>query len=242
MENYDNTAPLQVEAQHLGFFETPLAYTRLKDAEPLLKDLEMAIGKKRVTSEGVNRSNIGGWHSDTDMLNWGASAATKLADTAIKICKRLSHFQDSSVDSYDWSVRMWANVTSHGGLNQAHAHPGNLWAAVLYLDLGEDLDENLEGAPDSKKKVGGAFYIEDPRFPMAAMHNTASRLIGSNGQPQLYEVDLNLERGNLLIFPAWLRHGVRQYTGNRQRVSIAMNIDAVKNRIQSSKIHSRRTK
>lgn len=224
MQNHDDTTPLKVEAQHLGFFETPLAYTRLKDAEPLLEDLEVAINKKLATSAGLSRSNIGGWHSDTDMLNWGGSAAVKLADTTIKICKRLSHFQDSTVDSYDWSVRMWANVTSKGGLNQAHAHPGNLWAAVLYLDLGEELDKT----PGSKEDVGGAFYIEDPRFPMAAMHNTAARLIGSNGQPQQYEVELNLERSNLLVFPAWLKHGVRQYTGSRQRISIAMNIDAVK--------------
>ena len=220
MRNHETTAPLKVEAQHLGFFETPLAYTRLKDAEHLLEDLDAAVIQNMAISSGLNRSNIGGWHSDTNMLTWGGSAAVKLADTAIRICKRLSHFQESTVGSYDWSVRMWANVTSNGGLNQAHAHPGNLWAGVLYLDLGEK--------PDRTEDVGGAFFIEDPRFPMAAMHNPAARLVGSNGQPQQYEVELNLERGNLLIFPAWLRHGVRQYTGQGKRISIAMNIDAVK--------------
>ncbi|MFK7862662.1 MAG: TIGR02466 family protein [Pseudohongiellaceae bacterium] len=217
MQNYDNTPPIKVEAQHLGFFETPVAYTRLKDASNLLSDLEAAIRSNMTKSEGILRSNIGGWHSDTDMMDWGGSAAAKLADTAVKICKRLSHFKESSVDSYDWTTKMWANVTGAGGLNQAHAHPGNLWAAVLYLDLGEEVEKS--------KDVGGAFFIEDPRFPMAAMHNTAARLIGVNGQPQQYEVEFNLEPGNLLVFPAWLRHGVRPYTGNRQRISIAMNID-----------------
>lgn len=220
MQNYDNTPPLKVEAQHLGFFETPVAYTRLKDAAQLLLDLEEAIRSNKANSEGIHRSNIGGWHSDTNMMNWGGSAAVKLADTAIKICKRLSHFKESSVDDHDWTTRMWANVTSAGGLNQAHAHPGNLWAAVLYLDLGAE--------PESSTDSGGAFYIEDPRFPMAAMHNTAARLMGVNGQPQQYEVEFNLEPGNLLIFPAWLRHGVRPYTGSRERISIAMNIDAIK--------------
>lgn len=185
-----------------------------------MKDLEASITQNQAASAGLNRSNIGGWHSDTDMLNWGGSAARKLADTATKICKRLSHFQESSADGYNWSVRMWANVTENGGLNQAHAHPGNLWAAVLYLDLGDEAGDDLD--------VGGAFYIEDPRFPMAAMHNTAARLIGCDGQPQKYEVEFNLERGNLLVFPAWLKHGVRLYTGKRKRISIAMNIEAIK--------------
>ena len=103
-------------------------------------------------------------------------------------------------------------------MNQPHAHPGNLWAAVRYLDMGDELE--------SDEDVGGAFYVEDPRFPMAAMHNTAVRMIGVDGKPQQYEVELKLERGNIVVFPAWLRHGVRPYTGKRERISIAMNIDA----------------
>ena len=99
-----------------------------------------------------------------------------------------------------------------------HAHPGNLWAAVLYLDMGDETD--------CSEDVGGAFYLEDPRFPMAAMHNPAVRMMGVDGQPQHYEVELQLARGNLVVFPAWLRHGVRPYTGKRERISIAMNIDA----------------
>ena len=46
------------------------------------------------------------------------------------------------------------------------------------------------------------------------------------GKPQQYEEELKLERGNIVVFPAWLRHGVRPYTGKRERISIAMIIDA----------------
>ena len=69
-------------------------------------------------------------------------------------------------ENYRWAVRIWAKVTPEGGLNHLHCHPDNLWAAVLYLDMGEE--EELGDA-------GGALYLEDPRFPMAAMHNTAGR-------------------------------------------------------------------
>jgi uncharacterized protein (TIGR02466 family) len=219
MQDYKKLPPLKVEAQHLGFFESPVVYARLPESEQLLADLEKAIRDNMAKSTGLARSNVGGWHSDTDMLQWGGSAAEKLADTAIKVCKRVSHFKDSQVDNFDWTTKMWANVTPHGGLNQAHAHPGNLWAAVLYLDLGE--------TPDDPADVGGAFYIEDPRFPMAAMHNAGFRLLGANGQPQQYEMEFNLQPGNLIVFPAWLKHGVRRYLGKRERISIAMNIDAL---------------
>ncbi len=195
-----------------------MAYCRLKEGETLLQELEQHIRENRAEAEGLSRSNIGGWHSDTDMLQWGGEAANRLAESAINIAKRMSHFQEASPEAYDWQLRMWANVTPPGGLNQPHAHPGNLWAAVLYLDMGDE--------SDSSEDVGGAFYIEDPRFPMSAMHNTAVRMIGSDGKPQQYEVEFKLERGNIVVFPAWLRHGVRPYTGRRERISIAMNIDA----------------
>ena len=133
------------------------------------------------------------------MMVWGGEAANRLSVVAINIAKRMSHFQEASPDVYDWQLRMWANVTPPGGLNQPHAHPGNLWAAVRYLDMGDEVE--------SDEDVGGAFYVEDPRFPMAAMHNTAVRMIGVDGKPQQYEVELKLERGNIVVFPAWLRHG-----------------------------------
>ena len=55
-------------------------------------------------------------------------------------------------------------------------------------------------------------------------------MIGIDSQPQQYEVEFKLGRGNLVVFPAWLRHGVRPYTGKRERISIAMNIDAQRKR------------
>lgn len=218
MTNQKQQTPLRVEAQQVGFFETPVAYCRLKDGDSLMQELEKSIRKNQDQTGGVKRSNFGGWHSDTDMLQWGGEAASRLAESAINVAKRMTHFQEANSDRYEWRVRMWANVTSTGGLNHIHAHPGNLWAAVLYLDMGDEAD--------STEDVGGAFYLEDPRFPMAAMHNTAVRMIGIDSQPQQYEVELKLARANLVVFPAWLRHGVRPYTGKRERISIAMNIDA----------------
>lgn len=207
----------KVQAQHVGLFETPVAYCRLNNCEPLLTDLEHTIRQHMASDDGLKRSNIGSWHSGTNMLQWGGEAAMKLAESAISIARRLTHFEESSAERYDWMVKMWANVTPAGGLNHLHAHPGNMWAAVLYIDLGDQ---------DSAGDVGGAFYVEDPRFPMIAMRNTAARLISSDGKPQQYELEFKLTRGNLLVFPAWLRHGVRPYTGTRERISIAMNIDA----------------
>lgn len=206
----------RVKAAPRPFFETSVAHARLEGADALIADLEAAIRRRMAESEGVKRSNHLGWHSDTAMMSWGGAAARKLSDTAIQVARRMSHFKEAGADDFDWRVAMWANVSPPGALNQLHAHPGNLWAAVFYIDSGEEPDQD----------VGGALYLEDPRFPMSAMHNTAFRLVGQDGRPQDYQPNLVLTRGDLVVFPAWLRHGVRPYSGRRDRISIAMNIDA----------------
>ncbi len=210
--------PIKVKAQPIALFETPVAYATIAQAEELTRDLLAAIELRRSQTAGLKRSNEGGWHSDTDMLSWGGAAAQKLADTAISVAKKMSHFEGASVEDFDWQARMWANVTEAGGLNTLHAHPGNLWAAVFYLDMGKDSDGSQES--------GGNFYLEDPRFPLAAMHNPGFRLIDGSGRPQQIQAQLKLDKDNLIVFPAWLRHGVRAYTGNKQRISVAINIDA----------------
>ena len=217
----DKLRPQAAKVQPLGLFETPLAYGNLTDGDALISELERLIRQRKDQSPGLARSNIGGWHSDTDMLEWGGQPAQKLAQTAINIAKRMSHFQDSSVADREWLVRMWANVTPAGGLNHLHSHPGNLWAAVLYIDMGYETEQESRNA-------GGSFYLEDPRFPMTAMRDTAFRMRGADGEPQQHQTEIQLQRGNLIVFPAWLRHGVRLYTVKRERISIAMNIDAVR--------------
>ena len=115
-----------------------------------------------------------------------------------------------------WSVRIWANVSPSGALNVSHAHPGVLWAAVYFIDMGM--------APGDSE--GGELYFEDPRFPVPQMTFPGFRAIGTDGNPQVIEQRVRTERGDLVMFPGFVRHGVRPHRGSRDRVSIAMNIYA----------------
>jgi len=218
MTEHASPYDFRTRAQSLGLYETPLAYCQLQGAEDFLRDLENRVRRRRETDPGIQRSNIGGWHSDSNMLEWGGRAASKLGETAVSIARRMTHFKDSSADAFHWPLQMWANITPPGGMNDMHAHPGNLWAAVLYLNMGNQGDESRD--------VGGNFFVEDPRFPMTVMKNPGMRLVGMDGTAQDIQQEFRLQRGDLLVFPAWLRHGVRPYTGTGERLSVAVNIDA----------------
>ncbi|MEM6625890.1 MAG: 2OG-Fe(II) oxygenase family protein [Pseudomonadota bacterium] len=214
----ETLSDIRVEAKRGVLFETPIVQASFKNADSLLNELDAAVRQRLADdSEGVQRSNIGGWHSDTFMTQWGGDAARALTDKAITIARRLSSFGEKSHDDFNWTTQMWANVSGPGASNHMHVHPGNLWSAVFYLDM---------GGAEEDPEVGGAFYFEDPRFPVAVMHNTAFRFVGQDGQPQSWQPEIRPKRGDLLMFPAWLRHGVRPYTGDKERVSIALNVDA----------------
>jgi uncharacterized protein (TIGR02466 family) len=199
---------IRVRAAQHGLFETTILHGQLTDSEPLSAALEAAIRTRRDSDAGIARSNVGGWHSRTDMLDWGGPAAAKLADMAIRMAKRMSHFTGTPPD---WSVRMWANVSPPGALNMSHAHPGVLWAAVYYIATGE-------------AGQGGELYLEDPRFPLPQMTWPGFRALGIDGQPQDPDFRIAPRRGDLILFPAWMRHGVRPYEGKGERISIAMNL------------------
>lgn len=208
---------LRVRAAQLGLFETPILHAQLQEPATIDAELRHAILSRAAGDvDGLNRSNIGGWHSDTDMLAWGGPAAGRLADLAIRMARRASHFEGRDPARVEWTVRMWANISPPGALNMSHAHPGILWAAVYYLDMGTD---------PTDADLGGELYFEDPRFPVTMMRLPGFRMIGIDGQPQSNERRLPTRAGDLVLFPSWLRHGVRPHRGSRDRISIAMNID-----------------
>lgn len=216
------TAPLpadalRVRAAQLGLYETPILHAQLQNPAAIDSDLRRVILSRAAgNADGVNRSNIGGWHSDTDMLTWGGPAAGRLADLAIRMARRASHFERRDAARVEWSVRMWANISPPGALNMSHAHPGVLWAAVYYFDMGTD---------PADRDTGGELYFEDPRFPMTMMRLPGFRIVGTDGEPQSNERRLQTRAGDLVLFPSWLRHGVRPHRGSRDRISVAMNID-----------------
>lgn len=215
-------ADIKIKAQMTPMFETPVVLAKFEQADGLIDDLKAVILKQmQADPDGMKRSNVGGWHSDTEMLSWGGAPAKILCEKAIAMAKRLSAFAGASHDDFSWWCQMWANVSGPGASNHMHIHPGNLWSAVLYVDMGGDGETG-----DDVSQSAGRLYFEDPRYPVAYMHNTRFRFVGPEGQASQVQPELKTQRGDFVMFPAWLRHGVRQYAGNRQRISIAMNVDA----------------
>ena len=206
--------------QAAGLFETPVVVDTLPDHVELNRQLRDTILARREADGGIQVSNVGGWHSDTRMLDWGGTAAMSLLE---RIIAAADHFtvdvRGEGASRYRWFPEMWANVSPPGAANQYHAHPGSFWSAVYYVDDGYD------GSTD--QTLGGELILLDPRMPGVAMNTPDLRFRRPGQRPQQVESHLRPASGRIVIFPSWLSHAVKPYKGATLRISIAVNLSAV---------------
>lgn len=195
-------------------FSTPLLKARPPDAEALCRELSNRINEHRRSNTGLNRSNLGGWHSAANMTDWGGEPARALANFAVaEVSAHMIDIAKRGKRDFNWGIEMWANVNRPGDANQLHCHPAAYWSGVFYVDPGGD-----------GERTGGELLLEDPRYPMAYMTVPDLVLRHADGSPMASQYPLRPEAGLLVLFPSWLRHSVRPHGGSRERVSVALNL------------------
>lgn len=198
-----------------AIFPTNIIETRLKDAARLNPALRDVVAARKAADPGISRSNIQGWHSDTEMARWGGEPARALALATLQVCGMHTHDRALSGGKprFEMGLEMWANISPAGASNQLHAHPGCVWSAVYYVDDGGDLES-------------GRLVLHDPRYPMNRMA-APDLVFASNGVAEEIRVEIAPEPGKLVVFPSWLMHSVKPHKGARDRISIALNVMAI---------------
>lgn len=198
-------------------FSTPFVIDTLQSAEGIATLREAIEAEQTRDGDGVQISNINGWHSNTQMLEWGGEAARALAYKAMTMADEQTVDAKSPDESrFDWAPEMWANVSGKGAANQYHFHPGSFWSAVAYVDDGYAGSDN--------PALGGELQLLDPRMPMIRMTAPDLRLKEANGKGQPSEMNIRPKTGMIVLFPSWLQHAVRPFQGEGTRISIAINL------------------
>jgi len=178
------------------------------DTESVNEALLRLVLEREKTEPSTTRSNVGGWQSGHDLLNWPEPEIKMLRtwvnDAFGEIMKAVAGPQPFSCSL---SVTAWANLNRHGDYNRTHTHSGNHWSGVYYVEPGEA----VEGRP-----LSGAIEFIDPR--------PAVNVYDIPGLPQVSTWTIRPEAGMMILFPSWLRHGVLPYEGTKERLTIAFNI------------------
>ncbi|HAU21071.1 MAG TPA: hypothetical protein DCS24_00490 [Erythrobacter sp.] len=205
------------ETRH--YFSTPFATDTLQSEEGIRMLRASIEAEMQRDAAGIQISNVNGWHSNTQMIDWGGEAARALAYKAMTMADEQTIDAKSVQKSrYSWVPEMWANVSGQGDSNQYHFHPGSFWSAVAYVDDG------YEGSYDPA--LGGELQLLDPRMPMVRLTAPDLRLLDDEGEAQRNEILVRPKTGMIVMFPSWLQHAVRPFKGNGTRISIAINLIA----------------
>lgn len=207
-------ATLEFQEQRLDLFPTSVFrrdYEGLDSVNAKLRDL---ILKKEAEKKGLIKSNVGGHHSDSDLLTWDDPSIVVLSN----LIRDVSHHYTAEQLGRDprsfttrFKIEAWANISRFGDYNRPHVHPSTTIAVVYYVDVGDEVPPLAGSAPTS-----GVLELLDPR-QRPHMFQTPGVVPNDN-------VSMLPRAGRMIAFPAWLYHYVHPYRGERPRISIAANV------------------
>jgi len=197
-----------------GIFATPVAILMLTDAAAVNEALKAIILAREQSHPSTSHSNLGGWQSSWDFAEWSGPAGQQVLGAARHVADQLTSDRQGQKRKIDWKINAWANVNrvSHG--NEFHTHPGAFWSGCYYVD---------DGGVGADPSLGGQFEIQDPRGVAPAMYAPGLAFAVPGGQSCGASELVTPRDGMILMFPSWLSHAVRPYTGSGTRISIAFN-------------------
>ncbi len=197
------------KARFGGLFATPVLEHAWADGPELNTHLRDSILAHARQHAGNERTNVGGWHSDTGLLEFCGNAGERLVrhmrDMADEATRRLYGQYGMSPAPLTWIVNAWANVNRHGDFNTQHIHPGATWSGVYYVDDGQS-------SPDAE---GTAIHLSDPCPTRAGMFF-----------PEIPNSTFLFwpEPCLMILCPSYVPHAVPPHQGERPRISIAFNV------------------
>lgn len=195
----------------LSLFPTPVARFQLPNADVINPGLQKAILEREEADGGVRYSNIGGWQSKQDLLEWPEPEVAELVDSMrCAVLNMISLY--SRIQRFEAAVQIvaWANVNRRAAFNQVHTHPGNQWSGTYYVCPGEFDEEDVEYA--------GQLQIHDPR--------DRADMVMHPGSPTGKPYRIVPKAGMMVLFPSWLAHSVNIFYSATTRISIAFNARA----------------
>ena len=188
-------------------FSTPVYLKMVKDPEKMNKYLFPLIKAWSEKEKSESKTNEGGgWHSPTDMNH--RKEYQSLSDELFTMQDEI--FRDFGMEPKPALGNMWANINYPGCYNRQHTHPNSQWTGVYYVKVPKD---------------SGNLFVEDPR---PAANVMLARRVKNLPTPLWKVVYYPAIEGQMIMFPAWLTHGVEINESKEKgekgwRISISFN-------------------
>jgi len=189
------------------FFPEPIFKYKFEDYESFNKDLKTYIYElKKEGSSGQIKSNRGGWHSPNFKLADNNSIQFKFAIELQKYILKTFQTLGWKTENKNISINaMWAIINKKNDFNVVHTHPNSYLSAAYYV---------------SAPKNCGKFQVES--LNIAKRHSYPEIL--KNNELNTHVAGLEVNEGDLLIFPGYLPHKVAMNESEQDRIVISFNV------------------
>jgi uncharacterized protein (TIGR02466 family) len=200
------------------YFPTMIFQHDVENKEELnrrLLDLTYAEREKGIAVNKSNTAELGSWHSATNLHKQQEYQPLLAEVDAVlaRISTELSYAKDHILKV----TTMWSIINPPGNGNRAHVHPNSLWSGVYYAQ-----------APENAGKI----EFTDPRTVLIM---NQAKYENKKKRPRECWTKVNYKPipGRMVIFPAWLYHGVDTNMAKEKgragdRIILSFNINQVK--------------
>ncbi|WP_338663701.1 putative 2OG-Fe(II) oxygenase [Pararoseomonas sp. SCSIO 73927] len=202
-------------------FPTPLLVAPVNDAAALNERLRPAILARAARERGAGED---GWRSADDFASWSGPAGAALLEAATRLANGFTALRTPDGAALEgvlnWRSNAWASVSGADHAGQPAYHPGAFWSGVYWVDAGDEAPAGKGAGP------GGEFEMHDPRGILPGFSAPQLRM-AIPGCLSAGLTDYEAPRtGTMLVFPSWLVHGARRYSGIRPRISVGFTLSA----------------
>lgn len=201
-------------------FATPFGETRLPNCERLNRELE-ALFLARENDEYRNPTpshvpQAETFESRFNLFRWTESCVQELRAFMLNAVAQMvietTSLKAQDIAKLSFQNHTWFHLSRYAGSFVAHNHPLASWSAVYCVRAGE----RPPAHPDS-----GVLRFLDVRQGANAYLDPANVTL-QRGYA-LAPVELQLEAGQLVIFPSYVFHEVTPFYGGDTRITVATN-------------------
>ena len=221
----------------VGIFPTPFLFvtvdeeTRKKALEEVLKEFKtncddpeshIKAGKYVDQLQGLKSfckaSGVNTYQSNPDLQK--REEFSFFNDILFDACRIWEEQTNIDVETFDITL-MWSNFYRSGGGNGEHFHPNSFLSCVFIIE-----DPSIEPVNGVKHKMGSTTF-----YSPVNQNFVISPGIKERGSPYYNPTMLpNVKKGDLLVFPSWLRHAADEFhlapvvDQDQFRITISANI------------------
>jgi uncharacterized protein (TIGR02466 family) len=201
-------------------FAVPICHARLADCDRLNGELAQLF-LARETQEYRNLTPSHNpqaemFESRYDLFTWPEPCIQELRkfmlESAFRVAMAASETAREEFARLHLNNHTWFHITRHTGYFVAHNHALASWSAVYCVK---------DGAEKAGEPSGGLLRLFDTRAGADAYLDPANQRLR---QPFIVgDLELQLQPGQLVVFPSYLFHEVTPYYGADARITVASN-------------------